>query len=139
MSQFKSKKEFKTVIDRVIAALDEDPEVGPKLRALNTPQQFTFTDMGLTVTIGPGDGRSSNLVWDWKKKTSFEPVTRLQTTSAVANSFMQGKLRVAAALALRKVKVSGSVAAGLKIAGLCRPLFTVYRERIEDEYPHLVI
>jgi len=60
-------------------------------------------------------------------------------TSDVANQFMQGKLQVAKALALRKVKVRGSLTAGLKIVAICNPIFGHYRERVENDYPHLVV
>jgi hypothetical protein len=139
MSRFKSKKELRLVIDQVIASINEDDEIGPKLRALGTPVEITFTDFDATVNIRTGEPGESNLVWVWSKRVKWEAVTQIEVTSNVANSFMQGRLRVAAALALRKVKVHGSLTAGLKIVAVCNPLFGHYRERIEEEYPHLVV
>jgi hypothetical protein len=139
MSRFKSKKELRLVIDQVIAAINEDEEIGPKLRGLGTPIEITFTDFDATVNIRGGETGESNLVWAWSKRVKWEPTTRIEVTSNVANSFLQGRLRVAAALALRKVKVHGSLTAGLKIVAICNPLFGHYRERIEEDYPHLVV
>jgi hypothetical protein len=139
MSRFKSKKELRLVIDQVIASINEDEQIGPKLRALGTPIEITFTDFDATVNIRGGEDGESNLVWVWSKRVKWEATTRIEVTSNVANSFMQGRLRVAAALALRKVKVHGSLTAGLKIVAVCTPLFGHYRERIEVDYPHLVV
>jgi hypothetical protein len=139
MSRFKSKKELRLVIDQVISAMNEDEDIGPKLRELGTPVEINFTDFDATVNIRGGEAGESNLVWAWSKRVKWKPVTSIEVTSNTANSFMQGRLRVAAALALRKVKVKGSLTAGLKIVAICNPLFGHYKERIEEEYPHLVI
>ncbi|MGB1583499.1 MAG: hypothetical protein ACPHCI_06895 [Solirubrobacterales bacterium] len=139
MSRFKSKKELRMVIDEVISTLNEDEEIGPKLRELGTPVQITFTDYELTVNIRAGEKREPNLVWAWAKRVKWKPVTSIEVSSGTANRFMQGRLRVAAALALRKVKVNGSLTAGLKIVAVCNPVFSRYRERIEEEFPHLVV
>lgn len=139
MSRFKSKKELRLVIDQVISTLEVDDEIGPKLRDLGTPVQITFTDYELTVNIRAGEKGEPNLVWVWTKRVKWEPITSIEVSSGVANRFMQGRLRVAAALALRKVKVNGSLTAGLKIVAVCNPVFSHYRERIEEEYPHLVV
>jgi hypothetical protein len=139
VSRFKSKKELRTVIDQIIAAMDEDEVIGPKLRELGTPVQIIFTDFDATVNIRGGEAGEPNLVWRWSKRVAWKPVTTIEVTSNVANSFMQGRLRVAAALALRKVKVKGSLTAGLKIVAICNPLFGHYKERIAEEYPHLIL
>jgi len=139
MSRFKSKKELRLVIDQVIAIIGDDTEIGPQLRALGTPIEITFKDFDLTVNIRAGGEGESNLIWVWSKKVKWEPTTRIEVTSDVANQFMQGKLQVAKALALRKVKVKGSLTAGLKIVAICNPIFGHYRERVENDYPHLVV
>lgn len=139
MSRFKSKKELRLVIDQVIAILGDDTEIGPKLRELGTPIEIYFKDYDVTVNIRGGEEGESNLVWVWSKRVKWKPTTRIETTSDTANQFMQGKLQVARALALRKVKVKGSLTAGLKIVAICNPMFSHYRERVENDYPHLVV
>ena len=126
-------------MDQVIATLGDDTEVGPQLRALNTPVEITYKDFDITVNIRGGEEGESNLVWVWSKKVKWQPATRIEVTSDVANQFMQGKLQVAKALALRKVKVRGSLTAGLKVVAVCNPLFNHYRERVESDYPHLIV
>ncbi len=139
MSRFKSKKELRLVIDQVIAIVGDDTEIGPKLRELGTPIEITFSDFDITVNVRAGEKGESNLVWVWSKRVKWEPTTRITVSSDTANQFMQGKLQVAKALALRKVKVKGSLTAGLKIVAICNPLFAHYRERVENDYPHLMV
>ena len=138
-SRFKSKKEFRDVIEQVIITAADDTEVGPKLRALETSIQIYFSDFDMTVNIRSGQEGEGNVVWVWRKRVKWDPVTTIEVTSNVANSFMQGKLKVAAALALRKVKVRGSLTAGLKIVAVCAPMFGRYKDRISEEYPHLLV
>lgn len=123
----------------MIAALNEDADIGPKLRALGTPIQIIFTDFDATVNIRAGDVNEPSLVWRWSKRVAWKPVTTIEVSSNVANSFLQGRLRVASALALRKVKVKGSLTTGLKIVAICNPIFGHYQDRIAEEYPHLVL
>jgi hypothetical protein len=139
MSRFKSKKELRLVMDQVIATLGDDTEVGPQLRALGTPIEITYKDFDITVNIRAGEEGESNLVWVWSKRVKWQPVTRIEVTSDVANQFMQGKLQVAKALALRKVKVRGSLTAGLRVVAISGPAFNHYRERVETDFPHLVV
>lgn len=139
MSRFKSKKELRLVMDQVIAFIGDDTEIGPKLRELGTPIEITYKDFDMTVNIRGGEEGESNLVWVWSKRVKWKPVTRIEVSSDTANQFMQGKLQVAKALALRKVKVKGSLTAGLKIVAICGPVFADYRERVESDYPHLIV
>jgi hypothetical protein len=126
-------------MDQVISTLGDDTDVGPQLRNLGTPIEITYKDFDITVNIRGGGEGESNLVWVWSKKVKWEPATRIEVTSDVANQFMQGKLQVAKALALRKVKVKGSLTAGLRIVAVCNPAFSHYRERVENDYPHLMV
>ena len=50
-ASFDSPKEFREVIDRVFSMMDEDPEMGPKLRDADVPQRFEFTDLDMVVNI----------------------------------------------------------------------------------------
>ena len=139
MSRFKSKKELRLVMDQIIAFIGDDTEIGPTLRELGTPIEITYKDFDITVNIRGGEKGESNLVWVWSKNVKWDAVTRIEVNSDTANQFMQGKLQVAKALALRKVKVKGSLTAGLKIVAICNPVFANYREQVESDYPHLII
>ena len=49
-TEFRSDKEFRTVMDEVFSMMSEDPDMGPKLRDADVPQRFEFTDVDLVVT-----------------------------------------------------------------------------------------
>ena len=48
---FRSPEEFREVMDRVFAMMDDDPEMGPKLRDADVPQRFEFDDVDMVVNI----------------------------------------------------------------------------------------
>src|ERR671923_1461097 len=98
-AEFRSPKEFRTVIDRVFSMMSEDPEMGPKLRDADVPQRFEFTDLDLVVNIRAAeDGEDGNLHWEWSDDVDWEPKVRMSMSSETANKYFQGKENVAVAL-----------------------------------------
>ena len=55
-AEFSSPKEFREVIDRIFSMMDEDPEMGPKLRDADVPQRFEFDDVDMVVNIRAAEG-----------------------------------------------------------------------------------
>src|ERR687891_23119 len=112
---FDSPKEFKEVIDRVFAMMDEDPDMGPKLRDADVPMRYEFDDV------------------DW------EPRVKMAMSSETANKYFQGKENVAMAIARRRIKSGGDVKAALALMPITKPVFARYRAMLEQDYPHLVV
>ena len=139
MTGFKSPAEFREVMDRTFSLMSEDPEMGPSLRAADTPQRFEFTDLELVVNIRPGDQGEANLAWEWSDEVSWEPKVRMAMSSETANRYFQGKENVAIAIARRRIKAGGDVKAALAIIPITKPLFGHYREMIAADYPHLEV
>ena len=139
MSTFKSTAEFREVMDRTFTLMSDDPEMGPRLRAAETPQRFEFTDLELVVNIRPGGRDESNLAWEWTDDVAWEPKVKMTMSSDTANRYFQGKENVAIAIARRRIKAGGDVKAALAILPITKPLFSHYREMIAEEYPHLMI
>ena len=138
--EFRSEKEFRTVIDRVFWMMSEDPEMGPKLRDADVPQRFEFTDLDLVVNIRAArEGEDGNLHWEWTDDVDWEPKVKMAMSSETANKYFQGKENVAMAIARRRVKTGGDVKAALAIMPITKPLYARYRAMVEDEYPHLVV
>jgi hypothetical protein len=135
---FRSPEEFREVMDRTFSIMSQDPEIGPQLRAADTPQRFEFTDLELVVNIRPGDGEA-NLTWEWSDDVAWEPKVRLAMSSETANRYFQGKENMAIAIARRKIKATGDVKAALVIIPLTKPVFARYREMIAADYPHLEV
>ena len=139
MSVFKSAEEFREVMDRTFALMSDDPEMGPRLREVDTPQQFTFPDLEMVVNIRAGNADEPNLAWEWTDQVTWEPKVMMEMTSETANRYFQGKENVAIAIARRRIKAGGDVKAALAIIPITKPLFQRYREMIAADYPHLEV
>ena len=134
-----SAKELREVIDEVFRLMDADPEMGPKLRDADTPQQFEFSDFDLVVNVrATRDGEEGNLYWVWSDEIDWKPKVKMTMSSEIANKYFQGKENIAMAIARRRIKTSGNVKKALALVPITKPVFEQYREMLEDEYPHLV-
>ena len=139
-ASFGSAREFKAVMDRVFAMMDEDPEMGPKLRDADVPQRFEFTDYDLVVNIRAAEaGEDGNLHWEWSDEADWQPKVKMAMSSETANKYFQGKENVAVALARRRIKSGGDVKAALSLIPITKPIYARYREYLEREHPHLLV
>jgi hypothetical protein len=139
MSVFTSSQEFREVMDRTFTLMSEDPEIGPRLRAADTPQRFDFPDLEMVVNIRAGSDGEPNLAWEWTDEVPWEPHVKMTMSSDTANRYFQGKENVAIAIARRRIKAGGDVRAALQIIPITKPLFAHYREMIAADYPHLEV
>jgi SCP-2 sterol transfer family len=140
MASFRSPKEFREVMERIFGLMDEDPDMGPRLRDADVPQRFEFEDLDLVVNIRaalPGEDR--NLVWEWTDDVAWESKVRMTMSSETANRYFQGKENVAMAIARRRIKAGGDVKAALALMPITKPVFAHYRELVAAEYPHLAL
>jgi hypothetical protein len=138
--EFKSRAEFREVIDKVFALMSSDPDIGPKLRDAETPQRFEFpdVDMVVNVTYTNGNDPAVNLRWEWSDDIDWDPDVQMTMDADVANRYFQGKENIAMAIARRRIKASGNVKKALAIVPITKPVFAQYRALLEREYPHLV-
>jgi len=137
---FDSPAEFKAVIDRVFAMMDEDPEMGPSLRDADVPMRYEFEDLDLVANIrATRDDEDGNLHWEWSEDVDWEPRVKMAMSSETANKYFQGKENVALAIARRRIRSGGDVKAALALMPVTKPVFAQYRAMIEAEYPHLVV
>jgi hypothetical protein len=139
-ASFDSPKEFKEVIDRVFSMMDEDPDMGPKLRDADVPMRYEFDDVDLVANIRAArPDEDGNLHWEWTDDVDWEPRVKMAMSSEVANKYFQGKENVAMAIARRRIKSGGDVKAALALMPVTKPVFAQYRAMLEAEYPHLVV
>jgi SCP-2 sterol transfer family len=137
-AEFTSPKEFREVIDRIFSMMDEDPEMGPKLRDADVPQRFEFDDVDMVVNIRAAEGgEDGNLRWEWTDDVHWEPKVRMTMSSETANRYFQGKENVAMAIARRRIKAGGDVKAALSLIPVTKPIYARYAAVVEAEYPHL--
>jgi hypothetical protein len=137
---FASTAEFREVMDRVFALMDDDPEMGPKLRDADVPQRFDFDDMDLAVNIRAArPGEDGNLHWEWSDDVDWKPRVTMAMSSETANKYFQGKENIALAIARRRIKSGGDIKAALSLIPITKPVYARYRAMLEAEYPHLVV
>jgi putative sterol carrier protein len=140
MAEFQSASEFREVMDRAFTLMSTDPEMGPKLRDAQVPQRFEFPDQDAVVNITHDEeGGEHNLRWEWSDDVDWEPKVVMTMSSEVANRYFQGKENVALALARRRIKSSGDIKSALKLIPITKPVFAMYRQMLERDYPHLVV
>jgi hypothetical protein len=137
---FQSPEEFVEVIDQIFSMMDEDPDMGPKLRDADVPQRFEFTDVDMVVNIRACDAdEDGNLHWEWTDDIDWDPRVKMAMSSETANRYFQGKENVAVAIARRRIKSGGDVKAALSLIPITKPIYARYRELVEREYPHLAV
>ena len=135
-----SPKEFKAVMDRVFGMMDEDPDMGPKLRDADVPMRYEFEDVDLVVNIrAAAAGEDGNLHWEWSDDVGWDPKVKMAMSAETANKYFQGKENIALAIARRRIKTGGDVKAALALMPVTKPVFAQYRAMLEAEYPHLVV
>ena len=138
--QFRSKEEFREVMDRIFDLMDTDPDMGPKLRDADVPQRFDFEDVDLVVNIRAARAdEEGNLHWEWTDDVDWEPRVRMAMSAETANKYFQGKENVPLALARRRIKSGGDIKAALSLMPITKPVFARYRAMLEQEYPHLLV
>src|ERR671920_455931 len=137
-AQFDSPKEFREVMDRVFAMMDEDAEMGPRLRDADVPQRFEFSDVDMVVNIRAAEaGEEGNLHWEWTDDVDWKPKVQMTMSSETANRYFQGKENVAMAIARRRIKAGGDVKAALSLIPITKPVYGRYSALVETDYPHL--
>jgi hypothetical protein len=140
MSGFASADELREVLDKTFRIMSEDEDMGPKLKAADTPQRFEFPDMDLVLNVRASrEGEEGNLAWVWSDEIDWEPRVRMSMSSETANKYFQGKENVPIALARRRIKSSGDMKAALKLIPITRPVYAKYRAYLEAQHPHLVV
>src|SRR5436190_18546388 len=136
--EFRSPKEFREVMDRVFGMMDEDAEMGPRLRDADVPQRFEFTDVDMVVNIRAArPGEDGNLHWEWTDDVDWEPKVQMTMSSETANRYFQGKENVAMAVTRRRIKTGGDLKAALALIPITKPVYEQYRDYVEREHAHL--
>src|SRR6201991_733360 len=135
-ASFESAREVRQVIDEVFRMMDADPDMGPKLRDADCPQRFEFDDYDLVVNIRAARaGEDGNLHWEWTDDVDWKPKVKMEMSSEIANRYFQGKENIAMALARRRIKSGGDVKAALSLIPITKPIYTRYRDFVQEEYP----
>ncbi|HEY7618356.1 MAG TPA: hypothetical protein VH834_01240 [Solirubrobacteraceae bacterium] len=137
---FRSRQEFREVMDQIFEMMSSDPDMGPKLRDADVPQRFEFSDVDMVVNIRAGSGdEEGNLHWVWTDDVDWEPKVKMTMSSETANKYFQGKENVPIAIARRRIKAGGDVKAALQLIPITKPVYARYSKLVSEEYPHLKV
>jgi hypothetical protein len=136
--EFSSPQEFREVMDAIFTLMDQDPDMGPKLRDADVPQRFEFSDLDLVVNVRAAEaGEDGNLHWEWSDDVDWDPKVRMTMSSSTANRYFQGKENVAMAIARRRIKTGGDVKAALALIPITKPIYAQFTDLVDEQYPHL--
>ncbi len=137
-SPFASPQEFRSVLDRVLQMMSEDPAMGPGLRAADVPQRFEFEDVDLVLNVRAGrPDEQHNLAWEWTDEIDWTPKVRMTMSSETANRYFQGRENIVYSIARRRIKTGGDMRAALELIPITKPIYHLYKDLIAEEYPHL--
>ncbi len=137
--RLRSEQEFKDAMDAVFTLMNEDPEMGPRLRDADVPQLFDFDDVELVLSArATRDGEPGNLYWEWGENPGWEPKVRMTMSSETAIKYFQGKENVPIAIARRRIKTGGDVKAALALIPITKPIYAQFRSVVEERWPHLL-
>ena len=137
---FDSPEQFREAMDVVFGLMNDDADMGPKLRDADVPQRFDFDDVDLVVNIRAArEGEGGNLHWEWTDDVDWEPKVKMKMSAETAVRYFQGKENIPIAIARRRIKTGGDVKASLALIPITKPVYAIYRDALEERYPHLVV
>ena len=135
---FRSAAELEEILDRLLTAVDSDPEAGPRLRNAHVAHRFVYPDLDIVMNVNGVDDGPRCLQWEFSDDISWKPQLTFEMDSRVANRYLQGEENLAIALARRRIRLSGFKArAALEFLPTSGRLIQHYRRIVAEDYPHL--
>jgi hypothetical protein len=128
VAYFSDEQEVYKYLGGVFRMADEQPEVGPKLRAANITLQLNYSDPAASLTVRLQDPLE---VVDGGQEEDAD--VKLSMPADIANRYWRGEYNLAVGLAKGQVKAKGPVNKILKLVPITKPLFPVYRELVAEK------
>jgi putative sterol carrier protein len=128
MAYFSDEQEVYKYLGGVFRLADEQPEVGPKLRAANITLQLNYSDPAASLTVRFQDPVE---VIDGGQDENAD--VKLSMPADIANRYWRGEYNLAVGLAKGQVKAKGPVNKILKLVPITKPLFPVYKELVAEK------
>jgi hypothetical protein len=125
---FNNSEDVTKYIGGIFEEVFGDPEIGPKLADTGLVVAFEFSDPDAVVVVD-----MPNKVVTDGSLGGPAPSATMTMTADLGNAYWQGKVNLPMAMAKRKVKVDGNVAALLKLAPLGKKLYAGYVQRLTDD------
>lgn len=128
MPHFKDEQELYEIIGGLFREVGRDPVLGPRFRRANTVVQYQYRDPDAQITLRMREDEPP--VVDCGP-TALEPEVVMSMEADVAHRFWLGEVNVTVALARGQIRAKGPVAKILKLLPLTKPIFPLYRARLE--------
>jgi putative sterol carrier protein len=128
MAYFSDEQEVYQYLGGVFRLADEQPEVGPKLRAANITLQLNYSDPAASLTV-----RFQDPVEVIDGGQDEDADVKLSMPADIANKYWRGEYNLAVGLAKGQVKAKGPVNKILKLVPITKPLFPVYKGLVEEK------
>jgi putative sterol carrier protein len=130
LAYFKDADEVYEFIGGLFVDLGDDEELGPKFRKANTVVQYRYSDPEAVITVKMLEGEEGEVDFG---DSAMEPEVVMTMDADTAHKFWLGKVNVTVALARGQMKATGPVAKILKLVPLVKPIFPLYRDKLEQK------
>jgi hypothetical protein len=126
--QFATADEVHAAIGGMFAEALLDPVVGDQLAASGVVLRLELTEPTSTITV---DMPARTVVVG--DEPAPKPTMSLKAKADVAHRYWLGEVNVGIAIARGQIRVRGPVPTLISLAGLAKPLFPRYRQRMQPE------
>jgi putative sterol carrier protein len=130
LAYFKDAQEVYEFIGKLFEDLADDEELAPKFQKANTIVQYRYRDPESVITVKVKEGEDGQVDLG---ETTMEPEVVMSMDVDTAHKFWLGKVNVTVALARGQMKATGPVAKILKLVPLVKPIFPLYRDKLEQK------
>jgi len=128
MTMFKDTAELYAVQGRFLDELTKSADLGPKFAQANTSFLVDYSDPAARILV---DCTQNPPVVTCDPPADAAAEIGLHMSADEGHKFWLGKLNLTAAMARRKVSISGSMAKALKLLPAMRPAFPRYKAYLE--------
>jgi len=119
------------VYEAIAAMFDEaltHPDIGPELAASGVILHLALSEPTTDIVIDMPGGVAHR-----GKPADVTPTMTLKAKADVAHEYWLGNVNVGVAIARGAIRVRGSVPTLVRLAGMAKPLFPLYRARVAPE------
>ena len=136
---FSSAEEMREVLTELLTDVDEDTELGRRLRSAQVSYRYVFPDLGLSLNIASSEETDHWIRWSFGEPQEGEPALTLEMSSEVANRYLQGRENLAIGVARGNIRCSSKARAALKLLPISGQLSESYRRVLQRRHPHLLL
>lgn len=128
MPFFANPEEVDKYLGGIFREAADHPEVGPKLKAADLDMKVVYEDPECELNV---EFREPMVVTS--EVLDNDPDITLYMPGDIADKFWRGEYNLAVGLAKGQVKAKGPVNKILKLAGMTKPLFPIYKDLIAEK------